>query len=263
MARPVGATIPRPACEAPLSAPTILVENLSRSFGAHRAVDGVGLEVHPGEVVGLLGPNGAGKTTTLRMLAGLITPDSGRALVAGIDMAADPLRARRRLGFLTASTGLYERLTPRELLRTFGELMGLEGAALGARIDALAVDMELGAFLDKRCGMLSSGQKQRVGVARAVIHDPDAYVLDEPTATLDPLASTAILDLVRRARARGKAVLFSTHRMEEAEFLCDRLYFLRGGRVVAKGTARELREQSGEASLTAAFLHYAREGRAA
>ncbi len=226
-------------------------------------MDGVSLSVAPGEVVGLLGPNGAGKTTTLRMLAGLITPDGGRALISGLDMALHPLEARRRLGFLTASTGLYERLTPRELLRTFGELLGLQGETLAARIDQVAREMDLLAFLDKRCGTLSSGQKQRVGVARAVIHDPDAYVLDEPTATLDPLASTAILELVRRAKSRGKAVLFSTHRMEEAEFLCDRLYFLRAGRLVAAGSARELREKSGESSLTAAFLHYASEGRAA
>src|SRR5690606_11844351 len=178
-------------------------------------------------------------------------------------MARHSLEARRRLGFLTASTGLYERLTPREVLRTFGELQGLAPDVLAARIEQLAAEMDLGPFLDKRCGALSSGQKQRVGVARAIIHDPDAYVLDEPTATLDPLASTAILELVSRAKTRGKAVLFSTHRMEESEFLCDRLYFLRAGRLVADGSARELRERSGESSLTAAFLHYAREERAA
>jgi len=178
-----------------------------------------------------------------------------------VDVALDPIAARRKLGFLTASTGLYERLTPRELLRTFGELNRMEKSALAARIDAVARELELTPFLDKRCGSLSTGQKQRTSIARAVIHEPEIYVLDEPTAGLDPVASRAILELVQSARAHGKATLFSTHRMEEAEFLCDRLYFLRAGKVVAQGSPRELREQSGQPSLTGAFLFYAAETR--
>ncbi len=244
-----------------MSEPAISLEGLTRRFGATLAAEGVTLQVAPGEVVGLLGPNGAGKTTTLRMLAGLLTPERGRALVGGVDVALDPRAARRRLGFLTSSTGLYERLTPRELMQTFGRLHGLSGDALAARIEAVSAELELGAFLDRRCGALSTGQKQRASIARAVLHDPEVYVLDEPTAGLDPLASRAILDLVARAKARGKATLFSTHRMEEAEYLCDRLYFLRGGRVVAQGAPHELRSQSGQDSLTGAFLHYAAESR--
>ncbi len=215
------------------------------------------LTVSPGEVVGLLGPNGAGKTTTLRMLAGLITPHAGRALIDGIDVQERPLEARARLGFMTASTGLYERLTAREVIETFGKLYGLDEARLRARVDELSKELELGAFLEQRCGTMSSGQKQRVSIARALVADPPAYVLDEPTATLDPLAARDILHLVTGARARGKAVLFSTHRMEEAEFLCTRICFLREGRVVAEGSPEELRKQSGQPSLTGAFLHFA------
>jgi sodium transport system ATP-binding protein len=235
----------------------IKLEALTKDFGSRRVVDGVSLEVAPGEVCGLLGPNGAGKTTTLRMLAGLITPTAGRALICGLDVKEKPLEARRALGFLTASTGLYDRLTAREVLQTFGRLHAMNEARLAARIDMLSTDLDLRAFLDKRCATLSSGQKQRVSIARAVVHDPAVYVLDEPTAALDPLASKSILDLVQGVSARGKAVLFSTHRMEEAEFLCDRLYFLTAGKVVATGAPSALRADSGQSSLTGAFLHYA------
>ncbi len=237
------------------------VEKIGKDFGAVRAVDEVSLEVRAGEVVGLLGPNGAGKTTILRMLSGLITPTRGRALVGGVDVAKEPLAARRKLGFMTASTGLYERLTVREVLRTFGALHAMSDEALDARVEVLASELNLSPFIDRRCGSLSSGQKQRASIARAVVHDPEAYVLDEPTAALDPLASAAILELVQRVKERGKAVLFSTHRMEEAEFLCDRLYFLAHGKVAAEGTPKELIQSSGKGGLTAAFLHYA--GRAA
>ncbi|MFZ5438791.1 MAG: ABC transporter ATP-binding protein [Myxococcota bacterium] len=237
--------------------PAIELEHIVRDFGATRAVDGVSFSVEAGEVVGLLGPNGAGKTTTLRVLAGLLTPASGTARVAGLELSVAPLEARRHLGFLTASTGLYERLTGREVLRTFGRLQRMDEARLDARIAELAQELELTAFLDKRCGALSSGQKQRISIARAVVHDPDVYVLDEPTATLDPVASREILELVRRAKARNKAVLFSTHRMEEAEYLCTRLIFMRAGKIVARGTSAELLAQSGQQTLTDAFLHFA------
>ncbi len=236
----------------------IELQALTKSFGAARVVDDVSVQVLGGEVVGLLGPNGAGKTTTLRMLAGLITPSAGSARVCGIDVMKDPLQARRQLGFLTASTGLYDRLTVREILNTFGRLYGLAKDPLGLRIQTLIEELDLSRFIDRRCGTLSSGEKQRASIARAIVHDPQVYVLDEPTAALDPLASSAILDLVRRARNRNKAVLFSTHRMEEAEFLCDRLAFLRAGKIVTEGTAGQLRERSGQPTLTGAFLHFAR-----
>lgn len=239
--------------------PAIELQGLTKSFGAALVVDGVTVHVDAGEVVGLLGPNGAGKTTTLRMLAGLITPSAGSARLCGIEVAQEPLKARKHLGFLTASTGLYDRLTVREILQTFGQLYGMTKETMATRIDAMIRELDLGAYIDRRCGTLSSGQKQRASIARAVVHDPEVYVLDEPTAALDPVASSAILDLVRSARDRKKAVLFSTHRMEEAEFLCDRLAFLRAGKVVTEGTAEQLRTASGQPTLTGAFLHFARE----
>ena len=239
------------------------IQSLTKHFGATCVVDAVSVRVEAGEVVGLLGPNGAGKTTTLRMLAGLITPSAGSARLCGVDVSQEPLRARRHLGFLTASTGLYDRLTVREILSIFGQLYGLTKEQLGLRIEAMIRELDLAAFVDRRCGTLSSGQKQRASIARAVVHDPEVYVLDEPTAALDPVASSAILDLVRSARNRKKAVLFSTHRMEEAEFLCDRLAFLRAGKVVTEGTAAQVRQASGQPTLTGAFLHFAREELAA
>lgn len=236
---------------------SVRLEAVSRDFGATRVVDSLSLEVHPGEVVGLLGPNGAGKTTALRMLVGLLSPTAGKIELAGVDVRANPIAARRMLGFMTATTGLYERLTPRETLQTFGRLYGLSEERLFARITALEEELGIREFATKRCGTLSAGQKQRVSIARAVVHDPGVYVLDEPTAALDPLASQAILELVRGARARDKAVLFSTHRMEEAEYLCDRIAFLSQGRKVIEGSPAELRTLSGQASLHGAFLHFA------
>jgi sodium transport system ATP-binding protein len=244
----------------PTQEPSVQLREVSRRFGSTLAVDGISLDVSAGEVVGLLGPNGAGKTTTLRMLAGLIKPSSGSVRLCGLDVERDPLEARRKLGFLTASTRLYDRLTPREIMRTFGSLHGFTAETLEARIEILARELDLLAFIDKRCGSLSSGQIQRVSVARATVHDPQVYVLDEPTAALDPVASQSILEMVRQASSRGRAVLFSTHRMDEAEFLCSRLYFLRQGKVAAQGTAQALREASGKNTLTAAFLHYAQAG---
>lgn len=240
--------------------PILRLEGLSKSFGGVKAVEDVSFDVFPGEVVGLLGPNGAGKTTTLRMLAGLLAPSKGRVLIAGTDMSVAPIEAKAKLGFMTASTGLYERLTAREVLETFGRLYGLNLQSLAHRMDEVCKEFSLENLLDKRCSSLSSGQKQRLSVARAVIHDPLAYVLDEPTSTLDPLAASSILKTIQNARARKKAVLFSTHRMEEAEYLCDRLIFLREGRVVARGTPEELRQASGKNTLTGIFLNFAQSG---
>jgi sodium transport system ATP-binding protein len=240
-----------------MNTPVIEVLNLTRCFGSQRAVDAMSFEVLPGEVVGLLGPNGAGKTTALRLISGLLTPETGWAKVAGIDVHQSPLEARKHLGFLTASTGLYERLTGREVLTIFGQLHGLPDEAVAQSIASLAAELDLNSILDKRCGALSSGQKQRISIARALVNNPKACVLDEPTAMLDPLASKDILEMVLRAKASGRGVLFSTHRMEEAEYLCTRLYFVRAGKIVAHGSVPQLLQTSGQSSLTAAFLHFA------
>ena len=238
-----------------MSAPAVSVESLVKVFGATAAVAGLSFTVAPGEIYGLLGPNGAGKTTTLRVLAGILVPTTGSAHVAGIDVAQDPLSVRRRLGFLTNTTGLYPRLSGRELLGYFARLHGMSRDATAARIDALVAALALAPFFDRRCESLSTGERQRTSIARAVLHDPAVLILDEPTAGLDVLASRFLRDFVRAERDRGKAVLFSTHYLAEAELLCDRIGLLHRGRLLAEGTPAALRAAAGDApSLEEAFL---------
>jgi len=235
--------------------PAITVEHLCKRFGAALAVDDLSFAVPPREIYGLLGPNGAGKTTTLRVLAGILAPTSGRATVAGIEVAADPRAARGRLGFLTGTTGLYARLTGRELLDYFGRLHGLPRETIAARTALLAGVLDLDPLLDRRCEALSTGQRQRLSVARAVVHDPPVLILDEPTVGLDVLASRFLRDFVRAERDRGKAVIFSTHYLAEAELLCDRIGLLHRGRLIAEGSPAELRAlAAGATSLEEAFL---------
>jgi len=237
-----------------MAGPAVAVKDLVKVFGEVRAVDGISLAVDAGEIYGLLGPNGAGKTTTLRILAGLLAPTAGRAVVAGIDVAAAPRAAKLRLGFLTGTTGLYARLTGREVLTYFGRLHGLRGAPLARRVDALCDALALGPLIDRRCEALSSGGKQRISIARAVLHDPQILILDEPTAGLDVLASRFLRDFVRAERARGKAVIFSTHYLAEAELLCDRIGLLYRGRLLREGTPAALRAERSAVSLEEAFL---------
>jgi sodium transport system ATP-binding protein len=233
----------------------VTAHHLTKRFGAALAVDDLSFEVARGEIYGLLGPNGAGKTTTLRVLAAILTPTSGRAELAGVDVASDPQAARRQLGFLTGSTGLYARLTGRELLRYFGRLHAMAPAAIAERTELLARTLDLDSILDRRCEALSTGQRQRLSVARAVLHDPAVLVLDEPTVGLDVLASRFLRDFVRGERDRGKAVIFSTHYLAEAELLCDRIGLLHKGRLLAEGSPADLRARAGDAtSLEEAFL---------
>jgi sodium transport system ATP-binding protein len=233
--------------------------HLTKRFGASLAVDDLSFTVARGEIYGLLGPNGAGKTTTLRVLAAILAPTSGRAELAGVDVALEPQAARRQLGFLTGSTGLYARLSGRELLRYFGRLHGMRDAAIAERTALLAraLDLDEGAILDRRCEALSTGQRQRLSVARAVLHDPAVLILDEPTVGLDVLASRFLREFVRGERDRGKAVIFSTHYLAEAELLCDRIGLLHQGRLLAEGTPAELRLRADDApSLEEAFLRF-------
>jgi len=235
--------------------PAVVVDALVKSFGPTTAVDGLTFSVAAGEIYGLLGPNGAGKTTTLRVLAGMLRPTAGRTRVAGLDVAEHALEVRRRLGFLTSTTGLYPRLTGRELLAYFARLHGLSADRAHARIAALAEALELGPFFDRRCDAFSTGERQRVSIARAVLADPDVLILDEPTAGLDVLASRFLRDFVRAERDRGKAVVFSTHYLAEAELLCDRIGLLHQGRLLAEGTPPALRARAGDApSLEEAVL---------
>ena len=234
-------------------------EELSKAYGELWAVRGLSLRVPAGEVYALLGANGAGKTTALRCLATLLQPTEGTARIAGHDVRTHPLEVRRKLGFLAASMGLYARLTARELLRYFAHLQGLEGAAAEARVEDVVERFGLHDFGDRLCGKLSTGQRQRVSIARAVVHDPPALVLDEPTLGLDVLSSEAILRFIEDARARGRAVLFSTHQMSEVELLADRVGIIAGGRLVAEGTVDDIVAKAGEANLARAFLSIVRE----
>ena len=238
-----------------MSEPAVAVDSLRKTFGATVAVADLSFTIAPGEIYGLLGRNGAGKTTTLRILIGILVPTRGNVRVAGVDVVKDAATVRRRLGFLTNTTGLYPRLTGRELLRYFGRLHGLAPAAAAARIETLAGALQLGPFFDRRCEALSTGERQRLSIARAVLHDPAVLVLDEPTAGLDVLASHFLRDFVRAERDRGKAVVFSTHYLAEAELLCDRIGLLHRGRLIAEGTPQALRAAAGDApSLEQAFL---------
>lgn len=232
----------------------VVVRELWRRYGDHAAVAGVDFAVAPGEVVGLLGPNGAGKTTTLRVLATLIRPTSGSATVGGVDVVAQPVAARAKLGFLTGDTGLYERLRPAELLRYFGALHGMPEDALRTRIEELQGALGIDTFAQQPCGTLSTGQTQRVSLARALLHDPPVLVLDEPTNGLDILSAQFLLGLLRRERARGKAILLSTHLMADVELVCDRVLLLHEGRIRDRGTVAELTQRHGGASLAEAVL---------
>ncbi len=217
------------------------------------ALAGVDLACAYGEIYGLLGPNGAGKTTTLRILATMLAPTSGTAALAGIDVAAQPIEVKRRLGFLSASTGLYARLSPREILRYFGALHGIEREALEARIEELVLAFEITRFADQRCEGLSSGQRQRVSIARAVLHDPPVLILDEPTTGLDILGTSDMIAFIAERRSAGRAILFSTHILSEAERLCDRIGVIHRGRLFAAGTLDELRQRTGREYLDEVF----------
>ena len=232
----------------------IRFQGLTKRYGPLTAVRDLTLEVRPGEVYALLGPNGAGKTTALRCLATLLRPTDGVASVSGADARRHPLEVRRRIAFLAASMGLYERLTAREVIEYFGHLHGIEQEKLDARVDELVDLFGIDGFVNRMCGRLSTGQRQRVALARALVHDPEALILDEPTLGLDVLSGQTIYDFIALERSKKKAILFSTHQMEEVELLADRVGVLRAGELVAEGTVEELVEQTGEANLARAFL---------
>ncbi|MGC1275286.1 MAG: ATP-binding cassette domain-containing protein [Planctomycetaceae bacterium] len=236
----------------------IEVRQLTKVFGtgstAVRAVDGLNFRVVAGEVYGLLGPNGAGKTTTLRMLLGLLRPTGGDAVVDGFSATKRPEDVKQRLGLVSASAGLYQWLTPRETLAYFADLYGLSPATAAERTDHLATMLDLAGFLDRRCATLSTGQKQRVNLARALVHDPPIMLLDEPTRGLDVIGSRVIFDYIGFLKREGKAVIVSTHRLDEAERLCDRFGLLHRGRLRYEGTLAELREQTGRRQLVEMFF---------
>ncbi len=236
------------------TAPQVVCEGLSRRFGGVQAVDGVSFAVRGGEIFGLLGPNGAGKTTTLRMLVTLLTPDAGRATICGHDVAREGEAVRRCVGYQTGDTQLYERLTPVEFLEYFGRLQGMERGLVRERIASLMEELDFGGYRDRLCGGLSTGQKQRVNIARALLHDPPVLILDEPTSGLDIVSAHFVVSFLERVRAAGRAVIYSTHIMSEVELLCDRIGVIHRGRLLTTGTLPELLAQTGEDGLTRAFL---------
>ena len=232
----------------------IEARGLSKRYGEVVAASDVSFTVSRGEVVGLLGPNGAGKTTVLRMLAGVLTPTAGEVRIAGHGTEGEAFELKRALGFLTGDTALYQRLTPREILRYFGRLHAIPEAPLGSRVETLIARFRLTEFADRPCGKLSAGQRQRANIARAFVHDPPALILDEPTTALDVVTGRFLLDAFRQARSEGKAILFSTHVLGDAEALCDRVVLLHHGKVLDQGTVAEVCARAGARTLTDAFL---------
>jgi sodium transport system ATP-binding protein len=232
----------------------IRVESLTRSFGAVRAIDGVGFEAQDGRITGLLGPNGAGKSTTLRILYTVLRPDAGRARVDGIDVAADPLATRHAIGVLPHAAGIYPQLTGRENIAYFGELHGLSGERLARRVEELVVELGMEGYAGRRAKGYSQGERVKVALARALVHAPRNLLLDEPTNGLDVMATRALRALILKLKAAGHCVLFSSHVMQEVAALCDDIVIIDHGRVVAAGTPQALLAQFGAASLEDAFV---------
>ncbi len=232
----------------------IEARNLHKRFGAVTAVEDVSFTARDGVITGLLGPNGAGKTTTLRMLYTLVRPDGGTAKVDGVDVVQRPEEARRALGVLPDARGLYPRLTAREHARYYGELHGLSGAALDRRVDELIELLDMKDIADRRTEGFSQGQRVKVALARALVHGPRNVLLDEPTNGLDVMSTRAVRTLLRRLKAEGRCVVFSSHVMQEVAALCDRIVVVAHGRVVADGTPEALKAATGKDSLEEAFV---------
>ncbi len=218
------------------------------------AVRDVSFSCGQGEILGLLGMNGAGKTTTLRILATALKPTSGTAILDGIDITSDPIGVRKRIGFLSGSTGLYGRLTAREMVAYYGKLNGVAAPLLRERMNELFGLLAMDDFLDKRNDNLSTGMKQKVSIARTLVHDPPVLFFDEPTAGLDVLSSRTIVEFIRQCKQKGKTVVFSTHFMSEVEKLCDRVVIIHHGKCFFTGTVEDLRQQTGERDLEEAFM---------
>jgi len=219
-----------------------------------RAAQEVSFDCRPGEIFGLLGANGAGKTTTLRMLSTILRPTAGTATVAGHDVVREPAAVRRKIGFLSTQTALYDRLSAREMVQYFGRLYGVNEASLRGRIEELFRALEMEDFADRRCEKLSTGQKQKVSIARTLVHDPPVMIFDEPTVGLDVMAQRTILEFVRGCRDLGKTVIFSTHVMSEVEKLCDSLAVIHNGRVLADGTVGALKTRYAEEDMEELFV---------
>ena len=234
----------------------IEAHSLRKTFNKGRvvAVDDVSFTAGNGEITGLLGPNGAGKTTTLRMLYTLLEPDAGQMKVDGVDPLAEPIRVKGKLGVVPDSRGLYDRLTARENIRYYGRLQGLGRNEIASRIDKLAEVLDMGEFIDRRTDGFSQGQRVKVAIARALIHEPRTILLDEPTNGLDVMTTRALREFLLRLKAEGRCVVLSTHIMQEVAALCARIVIIADGRIAAEGSAQQLLDRTGEASLEDAFV---------
>ena len=236
----------------------ISIQQLSKSFQSGRrtilAVDDVSFDVSPSEVYGLLGPNGAGKTTMMRMILGLLKPDKGFAEIDGHRSDQQPDEVKRQVGFVSASAGVYQWLTGREMLAFFGEVYGLPQNDIDRRIEELSRLLGLDEFLNQGCATLSTGQKQRLSLARALIHDPPVMILDEPTLGLDVVGSQVIFNYIEILKSRNKAIILCTHRLEQAQRICTRFGLMHEGRQVLEGTMEELRSQTGRNELVEMFV---------
>ena len=237
----------------------IQVHHLTKTYedpdgGEIVAVSDASLSCAAGQIYGLLGPNGAGKTTTLRCLATVLTPTQGTATIAGHDLRGNPEAVRRSIGFLSASTGLYARLTPRETLRFFASLHGLEGALLEERVETTLKLFDVVDYADRANDRLSTGMKQRVGLARAAVHDPPVLILDEPTSGLDPIVTQTVENAVVTLAQAGKCVLLSTHSLSQAEDICHKIGVIGHGRVLGEGTITELCDRTETKNLRQAFF---------
>lgn len=246
----------------------IEVTNLKKEFNLSRlqqkelatdektalAVDNVSFRCEPGRVFSLLGPNGAGKTTTMRMLSTIFKPTSGNILIAGVDAVANPQEARKKIGFLTGSTGLYARLTPNELIEYFANLYGVSKEDLATRKERLYNLLGMHDFQNKRIGKLSTGMKQKVSICRTMIHDPEVVVFDEPTSGLDVITAENIIQLIRDCKNEGKTVIFSSHIMGEVDLLCDDIAIIHKGKLLYSGTMDDFRGKMQADNLTAEFI---------
>ena len=230
----------------------IEIQDLQKSFGDFRAVDGVSFSVEPGEVLGFLGPNGAGKSTTMRMITGFLTPTGGGVKVAGADVGADPIAAKRRIGYLPEGAPLYPDMTPRTLLEFIAEVRGVPASERRARIEKVVAQVHIAGVLDQRIDTLSKGFKRRVGLAQAIVHDPEILILDEPTDGLDPNQKHEVRQLIEEM-SQDKVIILSTHILEEVEAVCSRAIIITHGKVVYDGTPQELKERSPSGRLDEVF----------
>lgn len=230
----------------------IEIQELQKSFGDFRAVDGVSFSVQPGEVLGFLGPNGAGKSTTMRMITGFLTPSGGAVKVAGADVGADPIAAKRRIGYLPEGAPLYPDMTPRTLLEFIAEVRGVPASERKARIEKVVAQVHIAGVLDQRIDTLSKGFKRRVGLAQAIVHDPEILILDEPTDGLDPNQKHEVRQLIEEM-SQDKVIILSTHILEEVEAVCSRAIIIARGKVVYDGTPKELKERSPSGRLDEVF----------